>query len=936
MSASFRSILQQVTQEKLEELKLQKNLMSSHFLPVLSKVGATSGGVKDRLALLYSAVKSSPVSDSMDAVLIENLKSVLTNSAEDPSISDQLITAWTTRVQGEVEFSLRKCEYSYLYGSLLSEWLEAEERRRKKGVAEPGEVSPAEATTPSTPKADDSASRDKALSTLTSLLFTPPSESTSFNAATFRAFLSQELFSFGENVAGETVLKQVIKDTETFFKPENYYISTFDVQSCIKGLCSEELLSSEKKAALKELSDNADALEEVASLLTTRLKNLDRWEWPSNISSEPTELRRGLAGEYKPFLNEDIITALFLQYVGVEWAAYFKRQFFAIYDSKGWMREDCKPTSVEGYRGQFFRSAFLSALPNSVAEQENKNKEEYARVEAMDMEYEADDFELLSSAGPSTANFAFGGAAGGPSAPRAMLMSKKMARRAPPPPPPPPSDVDFKQQFLHLLTTEIKLNATLRPTTPLLVVQADLDSFSPSVIHDAALIALQFLGVSDDWIKFFGKFLTPEIHFGKDGAGARKVVRGVPTAHALSNLFGETLLFLLDFLVNRKCDGLRIYRISDELWFWHHSAPTITSAWTTILTFGEMIGLKVNEARSGSVSVFSGEQFVEKFGPIETSTTDTPTASLPKMVAGPAPLPQKSIHWGYLQLGSNGVWHIDTAAVAKFLTEMKTLLDKADCVLEWINIFNKYFTFFIRNFGKSAVASGKQHLDQIVTALNQIYAGLGGSGRDPVSLLRSKFAILGDFGGGELVDGWVYWPLERGGLGLVNPFIAVMALRETFAEAEKGAPLDLDFSRLPQEDRMKWEELKKQWEQNYGPVQPVGGQMFGVPHRPHPPQKLPTWEEYVASRETDLAHWYYRYLHLLERPGPKYPPVSDTYHTLGQEVRGDELERNYFMWLYSYYEPQLRGHFGSVTFINAKLLPMSMIATIQKSKVRHN
>lgn len=139
-------------------------------------------------------------------------------------------------------------------------------------------VSPAEATTPSTPKADDSASRDKALSTLTSLLFTPPSESTSFNAATFRAFLSQELFSFGENVAGETVLKQVIKDTETFFKPENYYISTFDVQSCIKGLCSEELLSSEKKAALKELSDNADALEEVASLLTTRLKNLDRWE----------------------------------------------------------------------------------------------------------------------------------------------------------------------------------------------------------------------------------------------------------------------------------------------------------------------------------------------------------------------------------------------------------------------------------------------------------------------------------------------------------------------------------------------------------------------------------------------------------------------------------------------------------------------------------
>ncbi len=49
----------------------------------------------------------------------------------------------------------------------------------------------------------------------------------------------------------------------------------------------------------------------------------------------------------------------------------------------------------------------------------------------------------------------------------------------------------------------------------------------------------------------------------------------------------------------------------------------------------------------------------------------------------------------------------------------------------------------------------------------------------------------------------------------------------------------------------------------------------------------------------------------------------------------DESTRNYFMWLFSYYEPQLRDHFGSVTFINAKLLPMSMIGNIQKAKVLH-
>lgn len=387
---------------------------------------------------------------------------------------------------------------------------------------------------------------------------------------------------------------------------------------------------------------------------------------------------------------------------------------------------------------------------------------------------------------------------------------------------------------------------------------------------------------------------------------------------------------------------MRLYRISDELWFWSHAPENVTLAWETLHTYGAMVGLKVNAARSGSASVLGQQK------------------SGLQIIPGPAPLPQKTIHWGYLQLTASGVFSIDQKAVDKFLQEMKGLLDRwvvikfaeifailpiflmksylfvhrSECVLEWINIFNKYFTFFLRNFGKSAVASGKQHLDQIVGALNVIYSGLLGPHPDPVTLLRARFPS--QLGAGELVDAWIYWPLERGGLGLVNPFIAVMALRQSFAEAEKGSPLDLDFSKLPQQDRQTWEDLKKEWERNYGPS--GQGQNQGpFPVRPSPPHptKLPTWEEYVASRETELWAWYSRYVHLLERPGPSYPPVGDGFHSL--EWRGgEETQRNYFMWLYSYYEPQLKGHFGSVTFINAKLLPMSMIGNIQKAKVVHN
>lgn len=114
--------------------------MTSHFHPVLEKVKAASAkDKKGALSQLYEAVKGSPVKDTIDSVLIENLKYVLQNGEEDPSISDQLLAAWIQRVTGEVSYALRKCEYSYLYGSLLSEWLEVEEKRRRKGeVAEKG------------------------------------------------------------------------------------------------------------------------------------------------------------------------------------------------------------------------------------------------------------------------------------------------------------------------------------------------------------------------------------------------------------------------------------------------------------------------------------------------------------------------------------------------------------------------------------------------------------------------------------------------------------------------------------------------------------------------------------------------------------------------------------------------------------------------------
>ncbi|XP_037042493.1 uncharacterized protein LOC119078878 isoform X2 [Bradysia coprophila] len=899
MSASFRSIVQQVTQEKLEELKQQRNLMNDHFNPVLKSIEEPSIDPANALQILYQAAKDSPVKDIIGQILIDNLNYVLKNGKEDSSLSTQLVRAWIDKLKQEIQYALRKCEYSYLYGSLLSEWLELEEKKAAKKSA-------GAETEENLSELKEKAKQDKAkvVEKMKSLMFNAPT-SEEFEAGKFRKFLSDELLNFEENAEGQSIMKEIRRETGDFFKIVNYHISSYDVQCCIKGLSTEELLTPEKKAALKELNENSEALEEVASLLTNRLRNLKRWEWPA--SCELVELRRGLAGEYKAFMNEDIITALFLQYVGVQWAAYFKGQFMKIYESKIFAEIFCHDDSIEGKRKEFHQSTFLSALPDSMQSQDSQQQEEYAKVESRSY---AAPMMMMQCAAPSGL---FGAANDVQSdcsyAPPPQMVRKKASkpRRIVKPDP----DIDFKQAFLHTLSTEIRLHQVIRKEKPLVVVQADLESFGPSVVHDAALIALEYFGVSKEWLEFFKKFLQPRVSLVENEAPAL-VVRGVPTSHTLSSLFGETLLFLLDLLVNQKCNGMRIYRISDEFWFWDNVEENVAKAWNTMNTYGKMVGLKVKEDRSGSVSIYSDEA-LKKLEPSKT------------VICGPSPLPQRNIHWGYLELHSNGIFKIDQDAITKFLDEMRALLDKSECVLEWINVFNKYLAFFVRNFGKCALVSGKQHLDQIVTSLGMIYTGLFGSENgNPVEKLKSRFEKLRE---ADIVDVWVYWPLERGGLGLVNPFIGIMSLREAYVDIND----DDHFTKLPLQDKVNWEAIIEEHERRYGKIGEARTVKLSYPV----PPKVPTWDEYLAKRETELRHWYDRYVRLLERPGPKVISISDKYWTLDSPLPDAEIDSNYLMWLFAYYETQLVLHFGSVKFINSKLLPMSMIANIQKSKVQH-
>lgn len=730
MCTSFQSVVPQVSQKQLEELRLQRNLINYHFNPVLRHVDQPSVDPMNGLQLLYQAVKNIPIKNIIDKSFIDDFNEILKKARE--------------KLKEEIKLCMKKCEYSYLYGSLVREWLELEEADKIE-------------------KRKERIKREKyeAVRKKKSLIFTPPSIN-EFEARKFRKYLSYELLSFEENTEGRSIMNETRKASRDFFKIDNQCISTYDVQCCIKVMIAEERLPREKIATLKELNANSDALTEVASLLTNRLLNLKSWTWPSEL----VELRR------KAYLNEDITTALFLQYVGTQWAAHFKGQFMKIYKSKIFAKVFCNNDSIEraieSKKKELHESTFLSCLPDSLESHDQQQSAKNSSATDTDVS-------LMSFFRKAVCKLTG----------KAVCLGAYCTHKSPEP------FVEFKQAFLHTLSSEVRLHKVIRQDEPLVVVQADLESFDSYVIHDAALIALEYFGVPDIWLEFFKKFLQPQVAPVEDEK-PQLVVRGVPTGHTLSLLIKEMLLFLLDLLVSQRCNGMRIYRISDQFWFWGDVMDYVSKTWETMNTYGRMIGLKINENRSGSVMIYSNQAL-------------TKVLATNSILCGPFPLPRKSIRWGYLELYSDGTFRINQKAVKIFLDEMRVMLGKSQCVLEWINVFNDYMERFVRNFGK-------EHLEQISSALRIIYAGLFGSENgNPVEKLKSEFERFRE---ADILDAWVYLPLEKGGLGLVNPFIEIMSSHEEYYYIND----DDYFVKLHLKDKDLWEIIVEENVRRYGKI----------------------------------------------------------------------------------------------------------------------
>jgi hypothetical protein len=549
---------------------------------------------------------------------------------------------------------------------------------------------------------------------------------------------------------------------------------------------------------------------------------------------------------------------LLLHHIGLLWSVKFKTEL------KGFLQRAWKPTTAPmSAEGRKRRETFLGfSGPHSIASNRRGYQHKYAFLG-----------QLVGDVREGAGSYDDDG--------------QSDARRA----------TNAKQNLLDHLNADMLIGRALHGSFT--VVLSDFEWFGPSLDFGILLSVLEFFGVPASWLSFFRTFLEVPITFKGDPAHTepRKRRRGTSIAHSLSTLMGESLLFVMDFAVNQRANGLFIYRIHDDLWLWDHDAERVLAGWNEMQQFAKLAGLTFNMDKTGSATI-GGKH-------------------LPGFPAG-------HVRWGFLVLDANeGKFIVDDAMVDKHIVELRRQLSTAQSVFGVVNRYSFYIRFIVRNLGgRPSNSFGEEHIYQIIATLNRVQRSVF-EGDDILGHLKKM--VNDRFGVSDAPLGWYFMPNGLGGLGLHNPFIELLALhakipRKVGNYLRKALESDADDFRRSQEayTAADVDGPKAPWDMSF--------------------------EEYASGRENASFEWNHRYDNLLKHVDPadvtQTSEVSTAIAVLCQNYNGTFSQYTNFYalsfydkWIMTLYCAELTSRFGSFAIVDPALIPIGMLQVLQGTKV---
>jgi len=164
-------------------------------------------------------------------------------------------------------------------------------------------------------------------------------------------------------------------------------LGTLDVDSfktCISGVLKIDLLSDAKRKTVSEFLGSPMILREMLDVLNMQIEALESWSWGNEGIS--VDVRRALNGKYRVYMDEEILQALLLYFVGMKWAVHLKTAFLAFFESGAWKQSTRQSMNRQARQR---RRDFLSpewstpqdewSTPQDVQDVRNERRDRYKR-----------------------------------------------------------------------------------------------------------------------------------------------------------------------------------------------------------------------------------------------------------------------------------------------------------------------------------------------------------------------------------------------------------------------------------------------------------------------------------------------------------------------------------------------------------------------------
>ncbi|DAZ96962.1 TPA: hypothetical protein N0F65_012094 [Lagenidium giganteum] len=925
-ASARHEILKTATEIKLSELSKNERQLAQHYRKLLTTTRAheisadeDASEKRAKLLALHEGVKDLKVLQHQLHTDLDDVKDVVEFALADPWSMEPTMERRRQLILKEIGQRQTLWRHNKLLGALLMENLEEHERNAMDdtGSAQDSDASgPRDADTVMIEATSDASPVDELTKEATQKrleqYFFQPSGVDEEEAL---AFLTNEVFARREahddlqwmkiNEALETARASVKQFSDFQLQRD---VSVEDVSTLISVLLSESgSFSRDVVQMLRETKNDPGTKQELAHVLTIKLNNLTEFQWrPSGVA---VNLKRGINGRFRSYMQEDAITLMLFQLIGLQWSVNLKQILSTLLATLHDCNVNGRIASIHARRVEMRKSRTLAAWPGTIS----------ASVAAYDDE--DDDASNDKQQSPTQG----------------------------------------REDIMRLLCTEAHLLSALSEDkkAAVVAVATDLEFFGPSVSHEAVCAILRFLGVNDSFVTIFRTYMKIPLRF--PGASTPRVMqRGVPVSRKMSMLFSELVLFVMDYHV-LSTSNVFLYRQHDDIYFFDADQTAVVKAWQAMQTLATKPGLRFNTEKSGSVRL-------QVAGDGDGIATASP---------GPEPLPQQRITWGLQELRSNATVGIVQHKVAAFVEEMGERLKAAKSVLSWVNVYNKYMRFFLHNFGRVSPVFGLSHVNQITDQLTNMHKGLFAETKgDIVSFLRAKVharfsdVIATDAKplGNALPAAWVYWPVELGGLGLFNPFLAVWYLKAPLIELLKGDrecakdeaasvaawantkpfvagvnTLKGDYEKVTSEWVTKPKSsMRKMIDQNKVFTLFKSDKMadsereFGFHRLPKDDDTMSmrSLPEFLAlqvhANSTRLVREYKRLLAPVDERTATPLSLDDEISNL---LNGAQLSGEYWQWVAHLYSAQILDEFGTLSFFSRELLPTQLIDEIRKTAV---